>query len=103
MKTTRLAIRPDLQRPQRRSRRPPASSTDKVPLQTVMHAFAVLEVLARWPAGIRLVDLSRAVDLHRTTVFRLVKTMALLGVVTQTEGNKLYRIGAGYAGGPPKG
>jgi IclR family KDG regulon transcriptional repressor len=67
----------------------------EIPLQTVVRAFSILEALAESPAGVRLIDLSRKVGLHKSTAFRLVRTMALLGYVAQTEDGKLYRIGDG--------
>ncbi len=70
----------------------PFSSTDKVPIQSVVRAFSVLEVLAGSPAGLRLADLSRIVGLHKATVFRLLKTMILLGYVAQTADGEPYRV-----------
>ncbi|MGQ3297315.1 helix-turn-helix domain-containing protein [Reyranella sp.] len=67
-------------KPTRRQARQPAFlSADKVPIQSVVRAFSVLEVLAGHPAGLRLADLSRLVGMHKATVFRLVRTMMLLG------------------------
>ena len=57
-----------------------------------MRAFSVLEVLATTPAGVRLADLSRTVGLHKATVYRLVRTLVLLGYVTQTADGEPYRI-----------
>jgi hypothetical protein len=65
---------------------------DKVPIQSVVRAFSVLEVLAGSPTGLRLADLSRMVGLHKATVFRLVRTMMLLGYVAQTAEGEPYRV-----------
>ena len=40
--------------------------------------------------GVGLVDLSRTVGLHKATVFRLLRTMMVLGYVVQTGERKLY-------------
>jgi hypothetical protein len=68
------------------------SPADKVPIQSVVRAFSVLEVLAGSPAGLRLADLSRLVGLHKATVFRLLKTMILLGYVSQSADGEPYRV-----------
>jgi hypothetical protein len=69
-----------------------SSPADKVPIQAVVRAFSVLEVLAAAPAGIRLGDLSRTVGLHKATVYRLVRTLVLIGYVTQTADGEPYRV-----------
>ena len=58
-----------------------------------MRAFSILEVVAGNPAGISLADLSRSVGLHKSTAFRMLRTMAALGYVEQTEDSKLYCLG----------
>jgi DNA-binding IclR family transcriptional regulator len=58
-----------------------------------VRAFSILEVIAGNPSGISLGDLSRSVGLHKSTAFRMVRTMAALGYVTQTKDRKLYRVG----------
>lgn len=68
------------------------SPAHKVPIQAVVRAFSVLEALAARPTGVRLADLSRTVGLHKATVYRLVRTMILLGYVTQTADGAPYRI-----------
>jgi hypothetical protein len=68
------------------------SSANKVPIQSVVRAIAVLEALGRKSDGVGLVDLSRTVGLHKATVFRLLRTMMVLGYVVQTGDRKLYSI-----------
>lgn len=65
-------------------------ATDQV--QTLVRAFSILEVVARSPAGISLADVSRRVGLHKSTVFRMIRTMATLGYVVQSGDRKLYRM-----------
>jgi DNA-binding IclR family transcriptional regulator len=63
-------------------------------IQSLERAFAILEEVARNREGINLADLSKAVGLHNSTTFHLVKTMAQLGYVSQVRDSKRYRIGS---------
>ena len=69
-----------------------ATTAEKVPIQSVVRAFSVLEALAGNPAGLRLAEISRMVDLHKATAFRLVRTLVVLGYVTQSAEGERYRI-----------
>ena len=62
-------------------------------VQSLVRAFSILEVVADNPMGIRLRDLSRRAGLHKSTAFRMLRTLAMLGYVQQTENGKLYRMG----------
>ncbi len=70
-------------------------------VQTLVRAFAILDAVGAHPDGIRLCDLSRIVDLHKSTVSRLLNTMAGLGRVARTEDGKRWR--PGLAGKRPNG
>jgi hypothetical protein len=83
----------------RQKRQSTVWAADKVPIQAVVRAFSVLEVLATRPSGIRLADLSRLVGLHKATVYRLVRTMVLLGYVAQTADGEPYRVSGQLMGG----
>ncbi len=61
-------------------------------IQSLERAFAILEEIGRHRDGINLADLSKAVGLHNSTTFHLVKTMAQLGYVGQVADSKRYRI-----------
>lgn len=63
-------------------------------IQSLERAFAILEEVARNRAGINLADLSKAVGLHNSTTFHLVKTMAQLGYISHVRDSKRYRIGS---------
>jgi len=63
-------------------------------IQSLERAFAILEEVARNREGINLADLSKAVRLHNSTTFHLVKTMAQLGYISQVRDSKRYRIGS---------
>lgn len=62
-------------------------------VQSIVRAFAILELVARAPNGISLSELSRAVRLHSSTTFNLVRTMSRLGYLHQSGDDKRYRIG----------
>ncbi len=63
-------------------------------IQSLERAFAILEEVARNREGINLADLSKAVGLHNSTTFHLVKTMAQLGYISHVRDSKRYRIGS---------
>ena len=60
--------------------------------RAVSRAFVVLETLANAPRGLRLHDLSQLVGLHKSTVFRLVRTLMQLGYVEQASERDLYAV-----------
>ncbi len=66
---------------------------DDVPLvQSVDRAVAAMEILARdgW-AGVT--EISRELDIHKSTVFRLLATLERRGVVEQHAETQKYRLG----------
>jgi IclR family KDG regulon transcriptional repressor len=62
-------------------------------IQSIERAFAILEEVAHSRDGISLSELSKRVELHYSTTFHLVRTMASLGYVEQFKDSKRYRIG----------
>jgi IclR family transcriptional regulator, KDG regulon repressor len=65
----------------------------RVGVQSLGRAFAILEAIARHRDGIGLADLTRIVGLHNSTTFHLAKTMVSLGYLRQEKETKRYRIG----------
>jgi DNA-binding IclR family transcriptional regulator len=65
----------------------------RVGVQSLGRAFAILEAVARHRDGIGLADLSKLVGLHNSTTFHLAKTMVSLGYIRQERESKRYRIG----------
>jgi DNA-binding IclR family transcriptional regulator len=61
-------------------------------VQAIDRAFAVMESLARSPAGVT--ELAGRVDLPKSTVARLLSTLEHLGAVAKTKDGR-YRIGQG--------
>ena len=62
-------------------------------IQSLARASAILNAIVRNRSGIGLAQLSKAVGLHSSTTFHLVKTLAQLGYVRQDPVTKLYRVG----------
>jgi IclR family transcriptional regulator, KDG regulon repressor len=65
----------------------------RVGVQSLGRAFAILEEIARHREGIGLADLSKRVALHNSTTFHLAKTLVSLGYVRQEKETKRYRVG----------
>ena len=70
-----------------------AEDRQRVGIQSLGRAFAILEEVARHREGIGLADLSKRVGLHNSTTFHLVKTMVSLGYIRQEKETKRYRVG----------
>jgi DNA-binding IclR family transcriptional regulator len=70
-----------------------ADDRQRVGVQSLGRAFAILEEIARHREGIGLADLSKRVGLHNSTTFHLVKTLVSLGYVRQERESKRYRVG----------
>ena len=62
-------------------------------IQSLERAFAILEQVARHRNGITLAELCKAVGLHSSTTFHLVRTMVQLGYASQDAETKRYKIG----------
>ena len=75
-------------------RGPSKAPKERGGIQSLERAFAILEEVARNREGMNLSDLSKAVGLHNSTTFHLVKTMAQLGYISHVRDSKRYRIGA---------
>ena len=70
-----------------------AEDRQRVGVQSLGRAFAILEEVARHREGIGLAELSKRVGLHNSTTFHLVKTMVSLGYIRQEKESKRYRVG----------
>lgn len=70
-----------------------AEDRQRVGVQSLGRAFAILEEVARHREGIGLADLSKLVGLHNSTTFHLAKTMVSLGYIRQEKESKRYRVG----------
>ena len=70
-----------------------AEDRQRVGVQSLGRAFAILEEVARHRQGIGLAELSKLVGLHNSTTFHLAKTLVSLGYLRQEKELKRYRIG----------
>jgi len=70
-----------------------AEDRQRVGVQSLGRAFAILEEIARHREGIGLADLSKRVGLHNSTAFHLAKTLVSLGYVRQEKDSRRYRVG----------
>lgn len=70
-----------------------AEDRQRVGVQSLGRAFAILEEVARHRDGIGLAELSKLVGLHNSTTFHLAKTMVSLGYLRQERDSKRYRVG----------
>jgi IclR family KDG regulon transcriptional repressor len=62
-------------------------------IQSVSHAFDVLEELAKAGGEIGVTELSKRLGLHKNNVFRLLATMCLRGFAEQNSESEDYRLG----------
>ena len=65
---------------------------EKIPVQSLERAFALLETLSQNPRGIGLVELSSQTLLHKSTVHRLLSSMIGMGYVVKDSFSGLYRL-----------
>lgn len=64
-------------------------------IQSLDRAFSVLEEVARHRDGITLSELSRALNLHTSTLYHVTRTLTGLGYLRTGSDDKRYRMGRG--------
>ena len=89
----RKATIAELVQPPQRDIDDDADDRQRVGVQSLGRAFAILEEVARHREGIGLAELSKLVGLHNSTTFHLAKTMVSLGYLRQEKDSKRYRVG----------
>lgn len=65
-------------------------------VQSLDRTFDILELLAREQQPMSLVEISRALDLHKSTVYRLLSSLKDRGYIEKSETTNLYRLGLGF-------
>ncbi len=60
------------------------------PIQALEKAIAVLEIICRADAPMRIADIARALNMNKTTVFRILQTFISLGYVGQEKDTDRY-------------
>jgi DNA-binding IclR family transcriptional regulator len=61
-------------------------------VQSVDRSLGLLELLASYPNGISIADLSKASQLHKSTVHRLLNTLVYKGFVKQNQADNTYKL-----------
>ena len=65
-------------------------------VQALDRTFDLLELLARFPEGLGLGDISEKIGLHKSTVHRLLSSLKSRGYIEQAEDSGSYRIGVAF-------
>ena len=66
------------------------SSVSTPPIQAMEKAVAVLEIVCRSDTPMRIADIARALNMNKTTVFRILQTFISLGYVKQEKDTDRY-------------
>lgn len=65
-------------------------------VNSVLHAVRILELFAaQGQEYLSLTQISRSLGIHKTTVYRLLRTLQSVGWIQQSESNGQYRLGSG--------
>jgi DNA-binding IclR family transcriptional regulator len=65
-------------------------------VKSIERAFDILELLSQEPNGLNLKTIGERLDLHKSTVHRLLAVLNQRGYVEKTEQRGRYRIGLGF-------
>jgi DNA-binding IclR family transcriptional regulator len=65
-------------------------------VQSLERAFDIIDLLAHEQHGLKLTDIANELDLHKSTVYRLISVLRSRGYVEKSEENNLYRLGLGF-------
>ena len=65
-------------------------------VQSLDRTFDLLELLARFPEGLALTDISEKIELHKSTVHRLLGSLKNRGYIEQDSDTARYRLGLGF-------
>lgn len=62
-------------------------------IQVLDRALSIVEILAMEPKGLRIVDISEKLDLHKSTVYRILSTLQDWNYVEKTSDGVKYKLG----------
>ncbi len=65
-------------------------------VQSLDRAFDLLELLAGFPEGLGLSEISGKIELHKSTIHRLLGSLKERGYIEQDEASGRYRTGLGF-------
>ncbi len=71
-----------------------AEQRNESSVQSISRAFDILEALSLERKGLRLTELSEQLELHKSTVYRILKSLIDRGYVEKSD--KYYRLGLGF-------
>lgn len=65
-------------------------------VQSIDRAFDIIELLSLEPQGLTITEISKRLDLHKSTVHRLLSSMRDRGYIEQSQTAGKYRLGLGF-------
>jgi IclR family transcriptional regulator, KDG regulon repressor len=65
-------------------------------VQSLDRAFDIVELLSKEHNGLTLTQIGKVLDLHKSTVYRLLKTLKQRGYIERKPNSKIYRLGLGF-------
>ena len=65
-------------------------------VQSIERVFDILELLSKEQNGLQLTEIGRRLDLHKSTVYRLLAVLRKRGYIEKSETTNRYRIGVGF-------
>jgi DNA-binding IclR family transcriptional regulator len=65
-------------------------------VQSINRTFDIIELLSKEPRSIPMTEIGRRLDLHKSTVHRLLTTLRKRGYVEQEEETGNYKLGLGF-------
>ena len=65
-------------------------------VQSIERVFDILELLSKEQNGLQLTEIGRRLDLHKSTVYRLLAVLRKRGYIEKSESTNRYRIGVGF-------
>ncbi len=68
------------------------------PVQSLDRAFDILEILSNEKDGLALTEIGRRLDLHKSTVYRLLATLGQRGYVEKSAETGVYKLGLEFIG-----
>jgi len=65
-------------------------------VQSLDRAFDILELLSKERRGMMLTDIGKSLDLHKSTVYRLLSSLRSRGYIEKDKDTGFYRLGLGF-------
>ena len=65
-------------------------------VQSIDRVFDILELLSKEPNGMILTDIGKKLNLHKSTVYRLLNSLKTRGYIEKKSDSNIYKIGLGF-------